>query len=367
MSTGKLRVGIIGAGSYATGENIPNLRKTGRVEIAAISRRNPERLARIQETLQVGCAFTDWRQMLDQVDLDAVVVSTSHDAHAEPTLAALAQGLHVLVEKPMALRSQDARAMIEAAKKAGRVLMVGSNERCNGIWQMAKRRLAEGAIGAVRQIDMAMATNTGWVWATDEHAAPPSLLAGLSSTEAGKFMVDDWRQGKFWRSQPDQMGGGMFIDIGAHAIDVMLWLAGGTPKRVAAFQESAGLPVEAFTSVQTQLSNGVVASFAFGASVMGQLDGFWGYGRMVIFADRGTMTAEWEGWSLLGSRVWLDSGQGPQRLESAIPDTSPAEAFVTTVLDGAPNLASGQTGLDVVALAEATYRSAAEGRIVSLA
>ena len=366
MSTSKLRVGIIGAGWYATGEHIPSLRKSDRAEVAAIARRNPERLARMKETLQVDNAFTDWRQMLDQMDLDAVIVSTPHDAHTQPTLAALARGLHVLVEKPMALHSQDARAMIEAAEKSGRVLMVGSNERCAGIWQTAKRRLAEGAIGTVRQIDMAMATNTGWVWNADERAAPPGLLAGLSSTAAGKFLVDDWRQGNFWRSQPDQMGGGMFVDIGAHALDVLLWLGGGAPRRVAAFQESAGLPVDAFTSVQTQLSNGVIASFAFGASVMNRVDGGWGYGHMVIFGDGGTMTAEWEGWNLLGGRVWLDSGQGPQRLESAIPNLAPAEAFVATILDGAPNLASGQTGLDVVALAEATYGSAAEGRIVAL-
>ena len=366
MSTRKLQVGIIGAGWYATLAHVPNLRKTGRAEVAAIARRNPERLARMQETLQVDRAFTDWRQMLDQADLDAVIVCTPHDAHTEPTLGALARGLHVLVEKPMALRTQDAAAMIEAAEKAGRVLMVGSNERCAGIWQTAQRRLAEGAIGTVRQIDMAMATNTGWVWAADERAAPPSLLAGIGSSEPGKFLVDDWRQGKFWRSQPDQMGGGMFVDIGAHATDVLLWLGGGVPRRVAAFQESAGLPVEAFTSVQAQLSSGAIASFAFSASAMKQVDGFWGYGHMTIFADDGTMTAEWEGWNLLGGRVWLDTGQGPQLLASEIPDLSPAEAFVATILDGAPNLASGHTGLNVVALAEATYRSAAEGRIVSL-
>ena len=97
--------------------HVPDLRKTGRAEVAAIARRNPERLARMQETLQVDRAFTDWRQMLDQADLDAVIVCTPHDAHTEPTLAALARGLHVLVEKPMALRSLDARAMIEAAEE----------------------------------------------------------------------------------------------------------------------------------------------------------------------------------------------------------------------------------------------------------
>ena len=68
MPTGKLLVGIIGDGMYATGEHIPKLRKTGRVEVAAISRRNAEHRVRIQETLQVDRAFTDWQQMLDQGD-----------------------------------------------------------------------------------------------------------------------------------------------------------------------------------------------------------------------------------------------------------------------------------------------------------
>ena len=68
MPTGKLRVGIIGDGMYASGEHIPRPRKTGRMEVAAISRRNPEHRVRIQETLQVDRAFTDWRQMLDQGD-----------------------------------------------------------------------------------------------------------------------------------------------------------------------------------------------------------------------------------------------------------------------------------------------------------
>ncbi len=58
-TTGQLRVGIIGAGMYASEEHIPSLRRTGRVKIAAISRRNPERLARMKETLQVDRAFTD--------------------------------------------------------------------------------------------------------------------------------------------------------------------------------------------------------------------------------------------------------------------------------------------------------------------
>src|SRR5258708_18011092 len=124
-STGKLRVGIIGVGLWAVVSHIPDLRKTGRAEVMAIARRNPERLAMAKEAPTVDAAYTDWREMLDRETLDAVIVCTPHNAHLEPTVAALERGLHVLVEKPIALMARDAWAMIQAAERANRVLMVG--------------------------------------------------------------------------------------------------------------------------------------------------------------------------------------------------------------------------------------------------
>lgn len=102
MSDNKLRIGVIGAGWYAATIHIPRLRATGRTNIVAITRRNPERLALVQRELEVPEAFTDWHEMLDKCELDAVIVCTPHNAHIEPTLAALDRGLHVLLEKPTA-------------------------------------------------------------------------------------------------------------------------------------------------------------------------------------------------------------------------------------------------------------------------
>jgi len=113
MSEAKLRVGIIGAGLRALFLT-PELRATGRAEVVAICRRNPERLAMAQKALSVSKVYTDWREMLDQAELDAVIVSTPHHYHAEPAIAALERGLHVSVEKPMALTSKDAWAMVDA-------------------------------------------------------------------------------------------------------------------------------------------------------------------------------------------------------------------------------------------------------------
>src|SRR6266487_826448 len=124
MSAQTLRIGIIGIGWYAGKELIPKLRETGSVEIVAIARRSADRLALAQQELNVREAYTDWREMLDKSALDAVVVCTPPNAHTEPTLAALERGLHVFVEKPMALASADAQRMVEAAARSDRILMV---------------------------------------------------------------------------------------------------------------------------------------------------------------------------------------------------------------------------------------------------
>src|SRR3712207_1350297 len=117
MAERKLRIGIVGIGWYTATELIPKLLETGRVEIIAISRRSADRLALAQQELNIGEAYTEWREMLEKSALDAVVVCTPPNAHAEPTLAALERGLHVFVEKPIAATSVDAQRMVEAAAK----------------------------------------------------------------------------------------------------------------------------------------------------------------------------------------------------------------------------------------------------------
>ena len=89
MSAEKLRVGIIGMGFFAANSHVPDLRGTGRAEVVAAARRSADRLAMAKRELDIPATYTDWREMLAQERLDAVVVSTPHDQHVEPTVAAL--------------------------------------------------------------------------------------------------------------------------------------------------------------------------------------------------------------------------------------------------------------------------------------
>ncbi len=121
--------------------HVPLLKMTGRAEVAAVCRRDEKKLAMAQEKAGATEAYTDWRKMLDEAEMDAVVICTPHNLHCEQTVAALEHGFHVLVEKPMALTAKEGWAMVDAAKRADRILMPGYSarlmahiERSNRFW-----------------------------------------------------------------------------------------------------------------------------------------------------------------------------------------------------------------------------------------
>jgi predicted dehydrogenase len=358
MSAQTVRIGIIGVGWYAGKELIPKLRETGKVEIVAITRRSADRLALAQQELNVREAYTDWREMLEKSALDAVVVCTPPNAHTEPTLAALERGLHVFVEKPMALACADAQRMVEAAAKADRILMVGYNARGMGSWRTIKRLLRAGAIGAVRQVSVTACVDVRFIWRG--MALPEETQNVVASSE---FYSDVFDRGN-WRTIPGSVGGGMFADIGSHLQDLMLWLGNGSPRQVAAFAQRTGSP--AIISALAHLDNGVLLAIAFNDAVSGgEAINFYSRGRMTFYGDRGLLTADWAHMMTTeAEQIWLEQDGFRTKVEPEFATIHPAAAFVATVLDGAPNICPAHEAARVVALTEAAYQSAAEGRIV---
>ncbi len=127
-STGRLRVAIVGAGSFATGTLVPELRKLDGVEIAAVCARTGAGAASLGERLDVPVVSTDWREVVADEAVDAVVVATPHAEHAEIAAAALAAGKATFVEKPLAVDREGLRQVAVAAAGRG-VLLVGHNRR----------------------------------------------------------------------------------------------------------------------------------------------------------------------------------------------------------------------------------------------
>jgi len=176
---------------------LPVLAGHDRLKVTTLVDRDEARARALASAYSVAHVVTDLNALGD--DVDAVVLATPPAHHAPATLAQVAKGRHVLVEKPMAITSADAEAMVAAADRAGVVLTVGLYRRMLPSVQLLRAMIQSGDYGAPVAVDAEEGGMYGWQLAT---------LAGLTR-EAG--------------------GGGPLIDIGSHVIDEILYVLPGEP------------------------------------------------------------------------------------------------------------------------------------------
>lgn len=189
-----LKVGIIGCGGIANGKHFPALKKIKEVEMVAFCDIIENRAQQAKDNYGTPNAkvFTDYKELLKE-NLDVVHVLTPNVSHAEITIAALKAGNHVMCEKPMAKTSQEAKAMIEAAKESGKKLTIGYQNRFRKDSQYLHHACQRGDLGEI--------------YFAKAHAIR-------------RRAVPTW--GVFLDEQAQ--GGGPLIDIGTHALDLTLWM-----------------------------------------------------------------------------------------------------------------------------------------------
>lgn len=145
----KLRIGIIGTGGIA-GAHIASYKKQPDVEVVAGADLIPGKAEKFFKDNGVEAkAFTDYKEMIDTMNLDAVSVCTYNRTHAECTIYALEHGLPVLLEKPMTVTLDEAIAIREAEKKSGKIVSVGFQPRFDANMQMIKKIVQSGELGRV--------------------------------------------------------------------------------------------------------------------------------------------------------------------------------------------------------------------------
>ena len=144
----KVRVGFIGSGGIAR-HHMGLLAKFDDVEIVAASDVSEPALKMVEEQFGIKKTFTDYKEMLKDVKLDAIDVCTPNYLHAQPSIDALNKGLTVIVEKPMAMNAKEAQAMVDAAKKNDQLLVIGFQYRYSSEAQAIKRYIDAGEFGKV--------------------------------------------------------------------------------------------------------------------------------------------------------------------------------------------------------------------------
>lgn len=201
----RLRLGIVGAGAIVQVAHLPLLKRTRQVEVAALCDPDVPKARALADRFGVENTYDDIEDVLRHEELDAVLVCSPNHLHESHALAALAAGLHVMVERPLALNARSAQKIANAAEKRGKVLFTGMSHRYRTDVQLVRSFVQGGELGVVDSV------RGSW------HVFRPS------------------RQQATWRQRRDTAGGGVLLDLGLGMLDLGLWLAGNpVPVRVSA-------------------------------------------------------------------------------------------------------------------------------------
>jgi predicted dehydrogenase len=333
-----MRVGIVGAGLQARRRG-PVLRQYPGTELVAISAAHFDRAELLAS--QLGCeAMEGWKSVVTRDDLDAVIVATPPHLHAEVSLAALRNGLHVLCEKPLARTLDEAQAMVNEAATRGLVLKCGFNHRDHPAVRQARRWLEEGRVGE----PLFVRARYG--------------IGGRPGYE------------QEWRADPDIVSGGQLMEQGIHVVDLARWFLGEF-SQVTAFVETrfwklGQLEDNAFALYRTQA--GAIASVHSSLTQWKNLFSFELYGSDGYVVVEGLGGGYGTEKAIFGRRDF-STPFSEEAVEFRGEDHSwhdEWQEFASAILERHDPVGNGLDGLEAMRLVFAAYESARTGRAVDL-
>ena len=252
----KLRLGVIGAGSWAVASHLPNLeRHADVVEFVAVSRLGREPLERIRKRFGFQIASEDYHDVIN-AGIDICVVSSPSGFHYEHAKAALEAGAHVLVEKPVTIDPKQAWDLVETAKRLNRHVVVSFGWNYKPMVRKAKRlMMTGGGIGKIEQVMITMFSQTR------------ELLSNTGAYPAAA--PDSLPEAATW-TDPRLSGGGYGQAQLSHALGLALWLTDLRGKDVFALMSAPlAAPVELHDAIVLRYDNGAIGTLAGGSAHMG--------------------------------------------------------------------------------------------------
>lgn len=331
-----MNIAVIGCSGMASSHMKGVCAKEG-VKLYAICDTAEERLAQRKEEFGVEIAVTDYRELVNDPNLDAVVIVVPDKLHLPMTKAFLEAGKAVLCEKPMALTVEECEEMMRVEKATGGKLMIGQVCRCTPAFRMAKELVEAGRIGEL-------------VFVESEYAHNYGVVPGYNN----------------WRVDPDRHG---FIGGGCHAVDLLRWIA-GNPTEVYAHANHKIL-------TDWPVDDTSIAIYQFPNNVMGKV--FVSIGcrrnytmRTVLYGTKGTIICD-----NTSDHMQLFEDDAANGKDYTKPQILPVDInnhnvgaeidqFVNALLSGAPMPVSSIEGASTVAVCAASVESARIGKPVQI-
>ncbi len=345
----KVRLGIIGMGNIGR-HHAEYLRagKVKRCELVAVCSTSPGKL----EGYLPLKVYDDGEKLIRSGIVDAVLIATPHYQHTSLGIAALENGLHVMVEKPISAHKADAEKLIAVAKKRrNKLVFAGMFQlRAEPRYLKIRKLLQEGALGEIARIS--------WI------------ITDWYRTEA-YYSSGGWRA--TWKGE----GGGVLLNQCLHNLDVLQWL-GGMPARVRGFCQLGryhDIEVEDNVTAYLEYPNGATGVFI---TSTGEAPGT---NRFEIAGTRGRVVLEKDKLHFIRNEVSMTEFSKTSKVGFLKPDVwnveipidnAPAphatlmQNFVDAILDGAPLIAPGEDGIHSVELANVMLYSSLIEKTVAL-
>ncbi len=330
-----VRIAVVGTGAIAQLTHIPVLSKLRGASLVALCDNDAAKARALADRFGVPDVFTDFEELLDSDELDAVVIATPNHLHEPHVLSALRAKLHVLCERPLSLTSRGVERCIAAAAKADRRLVVGHNHRFRTDVQALGQFIRNAELGQV------------------------------TSIRCGSFTFKRGADG--WRNRRAEAGGGAFLEHGFPLLDLAMWLADEqSPVRVSASMRRgrAATAVEESMQVMLECANGMTISFDVAWSYVGDEDRWW----FEVHATRGSaQLAPLRVTKELNGRAVDVSPSGAAARESPFLQSYRAEiAHFLAVIQGEAPYEPPTDQVLVHRILEAIYKAADDGKEIRL-
>lgn len=347
-----VKVGVIGTSWWADRMFLPSLQSHPSAEISAICGRDRTNANKMAAKYAIPQLFTDYRELIKQGALDAVVIATPDDLHHTMTLAALEAGLHVLCEKPMALNTSDAHEMLQKAEEVGVKNMVMFTNRWHPHYKYLKQLLDAGYIGR-------------------PYHAHFSYLGDYARSDDYQWRFDGRR------------ANGILGDLGAHMIDLAHWWVGDIV-RVSAFLHNyvdrsgpngdIAVHTNDYAALNVAFANGAGATIEVSAVAHQAERGLLGVYR--LYGENGSLelTHTASGPTLRGARSdqtafetleppaeWLAGLDLSQNLDAFFKQSAGARYFVDAIKNDLPIDADFRAGLRAQHVIDGAIRSQQTG------
>ncbi len=344
----KVKWGILGAGGIADRRTLPGMLDCKLAEITAVMEIDPVNAERLREKYGAKYAYTSAEELIANEEIEAVYVASPINFHKSQVFAAAKAGKHILCEKPIALTVSECEEIENYCKNYPVLTATGFMMRFHGYHQEIKKLIADGVIG---KLVTARAQFTCWY---------PEIEGA-------------------WRQKKALSGGGSFMDLGVHCVDILEYLSGQKTEKVSAFCDTKtfSYDVEDTATVMLKMDGGLTAFVDTNFNVPDEA----AICRLEFYGTRGSIVAEGtlsqieagEARVIISDQADYDASQNRAEAKKQMLDcplgnmyTKEIDAFSDSILNGTPVEVPLSDAVHVQRVVEAAYKSSSEERVVSV-